>query len=586
MTPEMRDSIRSRAKQIRRRRRGLVGISGAVVVAATAVPVAALTRGPRSETLVVAQPANCPAAGETVNARTGASVTVGRVPKGWEQLQGTVFQPPSDSPYESQFGATYGSPREQAVAAQESHLGGSYTASTFTVVLTLPFVDEPATPPTTNPVTYPPPPIAGQTTSRITVNGYPATLTVRDTAPAGQPPTPAYPETIGITWSPARGTTVAVTGTNIPVPEVEQMAASVTYSTGSISTLAATPAYSVSAGRAEKALPATDHQGVHAALSAWAEIDHVKDPRTTADDYRPAWLVYSRDRQGAFDFAVVDAHTGAILQPVSSTTSGWVTAVTDRSKPACQPPLGMLTRREVAWIAFVGTELPANTQLVMSSGPIANATLNLGSSSPCNWFCDPLVWIVYTPEGRSNLTIVDPFTGLMLGAESGAPIAATGLPPDLAPGPLPSFTATTTTIEQPTPPLSTEASPTTIIVGPSPFQPGTQEPKPAPPGNGRGPNGSCNGTETYPPCGPGVVEYEYYPYTLPSNCSGELYFDGRWWQQGLYEPDSGTTNVWILLNGQNGAGWTGPGAVGLQPAPPPPATCPSTTPQTVPPLSP
>jgi hypothetical protein len=585
MTPELRAAIRSRAKQIRRRRHGLVGVSAAFVVAATAVPLAALSRGPSTEAVSVAQPGDCPAAGETIEARTGAALTVGRIPEGWARLQGGISQTPSDSPYQSQFGATFGSPSEQAVAAQESRRGGSYTPATFTVLLTLPFVNEPATPPTTNPDTYPGPPIPGQTTSRTTINGFTAQMTVHDTAPAGQPPTPAFPETVTITWSPAAGTTLQVTGTNIPIPEVEQMAASVTYSAGSITTLAATPTYSVSAGRAENALPAADRHGAHAALSAWAEIEHVRDPRSTVDDYRPAWLVYSRDEQGTFNFAVVDAHTGAVLQPVSTTGTAWVTAVTDRSKPSCQPPVGMLTRREVAWIAFRGTPIPAATQIVMTSGAIANQALDSGTSSPCNWFCEPLVWIMFTPHGPVNITIVDPFTGLLLGAESGAPLP-TGVPSDLAPGPMPNFTGTTSTIPAISAPPATGSSPTSIIVGPSPFLPGTQEAKPAPPGNGGGPSGSCNGAEAYPPCGPGVIEHEYYPYTLPANCSGELYFDGRWWQQELYEPGSATTNVWIVMDGPDSAGWTGPGSVGLQPASPPPAACPSTTPQTVPPLSP
>jgi hypothetical protein len=90
---------------------------------------------------------------------------------------------------------------------------------------------------------------------------------------------------------------------------------------------------------------------------------------------------------------------------------------------------------------------------------------------------------------------------------------------------------------------------------------------PAPgPGNGSGSGGSCIGTETTPPCGPGMVGGRYYAYTLNSLCTSD-YIDGRWWTNEL-PGGSGLLNVWVSVgNSLAGAGWIGPnGSVGFKPS--------------------
>lgn len=86
------------------------------------------------------------------------------------------------------------------------------------------------------------------------------------------------------------------------------------------------------------------------------------------------------------------------------------------------------------------------------------------------------------------------------------------------------------------------------------------------PGNGSGPDGSCLGTETAPPCGPGMVAGQYYAYTLISSCTND-YIDGRWWTNEL-PGGSGPLDVWmsVTATGTN-AGWIGPnGGVGFRPS--------------------
>lgn len=86
-------------------------------------------------------------------------------------------------------------------------------------------------------------------------------------------------------------------------------------------------------------------------------------------------------------------------------------------------------------------------------------------------------------------------------------------------------------------------------------------------GDGAGPDGTCNGTEQAPPCGPGVIPGRYYAYTMPGTCSGLVTFDGRQWVSEL-PPPSPTADyfVWIRLDPRGSVGWISPsGAVGLTP---------------------
>ncbi len=86
------------------------------------------------------------------------------------------------------------------------------------------------------------------------------------------------------------------------------------------------------------------------------------------------------------------------------------------------------------------------------------------------------------------------------------------------------------------------------------------------PGNGDGPDGTCNGTEKIPPCGPGVVLGRYYEYTMPGTCSGLIWFNNKQWVSEL-PPPSPTSNfyVWMRLGPGGTLGWVSPkGAVGFQ----------------------
>jgi hypothetical protein len=91
---------------------------------------------------------------------------------------------------------------------------------------------------------------------------------------------------------------------------------------------------------------------------------------------------------------------------------------------------------------------------------------------------------------------------------------------------------------------------------------------PQPPaGNGLGPQGSCTGRESAPPCGQGVIPNRYYAYTMPGSCSGLVIFDGRRWVSELPPPTPvAAFAVWMRLSADGSLGWISPrGAVGFQP---------------------
>ena len=100
----------------------------------------------------------------------------------------------------------------------------------------------------------------------------------------------------------------------------------------------------------------------------------------------------------------------------------------------------------------------------------------------------------------------------------------------------------------------------------------------APPASGHGPAGTCNGTETVPPCGPGVAMGKYYPYSWARTCSERALFNGRIWQGTLQPPQQQPpSRGWIVLTQPNAARWTASnGTDSLTPATPgvPPPICP------------
>jgi hypothetical protein len=86
-------------------------------------------------------------------------------------------------------------------------------------------------------------------------------------------------------------------------------------------------------------------------------------------------------------------------------------------------------------------------------------------------------------------------------------------------------------------------------------------------GNGLGPSGTCNGQETHPPCGPGVIPGQFYAYTMPGTCSGPITFDGEQWVSLLpLASPIPAFDVWIQLSANGSVRWIAPsGAVGLVP---------------------
>jgi hypothetical protein len=175
---------------------------------------------------------------------------------------------------------------------------------------------------------------------------------------------------------------------------------------------------------------------------------------------------------------------------------------------------------------------------------------------------------VSTPAGtRANVVAADPQTGEVWAASASPTPKLFRIPTE---GPASTPTTTPTTVSRcgnadecpppppiPCPPNATVPSFTNTFCGPAPG-----------PGNGLGPSGQCRGSETVPPCGPGMIPRHYYAYTLPGSCDGKLILNGQHWLSALPPPTNGPVmNVWVAVqpDGKH-AGFIGPnGAVGFEP---------------------
>jgi hypothetical protein len=85
-------------------------------------------------------------------------------------------------------------------------------------------------------------------------------------------------------------------------------------------------------------------------------------------------------------------------------------------------------------------------------------------------------------------------------------------------------------------------------------------------GNGHGRQGTCNRTETVPPCAAGAVVDQSYDYTVTGGgCGGVVWFDGRAWKLQLPPPaETAPFPMWIRLTTPTTAGVFGPmGVSGL-----------------------
>lgn len=525
LDPETRSAIRRRAGALRRRRWYTSGAGVAVVAAATTAGI--VMQGGSAARVVTGSSgvtASCPAASAKVPVRVGENVTFKVLPKGFSLVGGDTADP-ADYPivYEQYSPANQPSP-------------GLLAPPSLTLLQ--------------NPALVATTPL----TSHVSVDGKAATLTAMPNQPAGST----------LSWSPAPGVTLVLDAIDVSRSELLAAAAGVQFYPGVVKYLPAKPVADVTAAQAQRAVHPAPGAVVHAALSSWAEIERLSEPQkapSASVDYRPAWLVYTTNQDGQTSWAAVDAHDGAVLDRASAKDAGWVSAVTDRSKPGCEPPLGVLTATEIAQVDFGAPGLPSGYSLALAWRAVA---VQVVGSQTCQVSCtDPLAWVADTAPPVTAESF-DALTGQEEAASVGGntPLGAR-LGAGLVPGPTPISSSAS-----PTPP-PTSASPA-IQPPPDPTA------NPAPAGNGNGPGGLCNGTEKVPPCGPGAVVGQAYPYTLPLQCDGDVIFDGRMWRLTLLpSSDLPPIHVWMTLTGPTGAGWQSPdGSVGLAPMPAGPApTC-------------
>jgi hypothetical protein len=414
--PEVVSAIRARARILRRRRIASFSVSALLVVGVvTSVVVARASSAPRA--FEVATGADCPADSVPVYERVGDSATLTDLPAGWALVQGQTDQPDAT--------IFYADPRqwsESQKLSQEQQ--GQYWVPWIQLAVTFQAANPSSNPPNSG---FSLPAMAPTRTATTEVDGFRATAVF--SGPADRVGTTSDPNTDTITWRPASGVTVSVEGVNIPAQETQAMAEKVHWNAGRVVLLADSVRYKVSTRSALRSVPAAQRPAAKAVLTSWAEVDRtgqLKGPGLV--DYRAVWLVYAgAERSGYYTWSVVDANSGVVLQSGSDSSAGWVTSVTDRSQPGCEPPLGALTRQEITRFDSPGTTFVLTT-LSQAYSAIQAVKGSIGQTE-CDGECDPLVWLAEQPGG-TRADIFDAVTGSNLGDSEPAP---TSLPADLDP---------------------------------------------------------------------------------------------------------------------------------------------------------
>jgi hypothetical protein len=179
----------------------------------------------------------------------------------------------------------------------------------------------------------------------VTIHGHPA-------ATAGTPGA-----TFDIAWEEAEGIVVYVIGHRLTAAQVIAIAQGVEYTPGSRFTYPIRPKVVLSRAQAIAKLPGNSSH-VNAVLSSFGEVDAVLSPTRqgvfnrepvldpTVEVGRAVWMVWDGGGRGL----VVDATTGAVLATPDAIHQTAAARLTDRSKPGCAPPFGVLTRSEISFL--------------------------------------------------------------------------------------------------------------------------------------------------------------------------------------------------------------------------------------------
>ena len=240
--------------------------------------------------------------------------------------------------------------------------------------------------------TLPPADLLGEEQKQsVTIQGRPGVSAI---APFG--------ETVNVAWEESAGIVVFVTGHKLALADVVAIAQSVEYMPGSTFTYPIRPTVTLSRERALARFPGGGSAS-KAILTSFGEVDtvllglslplnHVPVLNPTIEVGRPVWVVWSNAGKGV----VVDAVSGDIVASLASINGAALASLSDRSRPGCLPPFGVLTRSEIDFVTRPLDRATTTMKLVTLQTLTSIAETNELGNCLTLHACDPNVpvWVM------------------------------------------------------------------------------------------------------------------------------------------------------------------------------------------------
>jgi len=177
---------------------------------------------------------------------------------------------------------------------------------------------------------------------------------------------------IAIDWTESIGVILFVTAHNVPASEVLAVANNLQYVPGTSLTYPTRPRVTVSKRQAQSLLPGAG-SSPQAVLTSFGEVDavtslppinHVSVLNPSVEVTRPVWVVWTRTKEDVKKTVVVDANSSVKLAELTGVPAASLLSLTDRSAASCEPPFGVLTRREIGYLIPTPPQITSTLKLM------------------------------------------------------------------------------------------------------------------------------------------------------------------------------------------------------------------------------
>ncbi len=239
------------------------------------------------------------------------------------------------------------------------------------------------------------------------------------------------PQYAALLWRPQPGVVLVVNGYKLPQADLYKVATNVQYAPGSPFPYPAHERVSVTRNQALAALVAPSSEK-HVALTSFGEFDTLarSDPQHSnalpvlaagSDVTRPVWIAWTQSPAHASTHSVdvIDAQTDQLIS-IPGVAEHALESITDRSRPSCAPPFGVLTRSEASYLQPppLGT---AEITKLSTQGTIDSYAHVSPTQCDLPSTCDPTVpiWIFIQTAPDQRFTQME--TGLGIGPTNTKP---------------------------------------------------------------------------------------------------------------------------------------------------------------------